>query len=355
MSKRFKKRNWETRYSTGSSRYQQRVNEIKNIKHKREVSKVYSNTIKESNLFTEAEMNIELNASEYEHDVKSEKESLHRAAERLENDHAGTAKELMHKKQYTGEDLDAAMFLLKESRDTARETGNYNHARAWLKKIVTAGTEGGRLIQAYAKYSRTTAEGIAVQAERYVQQAEDALKAGHAKGKIAVKEIGKDKDSRKWQKVDGETKKAQKAVKEAEEKAQKSAEDKLSEMLASKAESMVKGSSKEQELTDKQIVNELYNVLVETGIPDNRKKGETDVYAYLRHAVENIEEHDMHSEHYYIKQEDVDKIEAKNSELKYRYGYDVASSSGLIGMEMQGALTIFAVNLKRIIKLIREK
>ena len=29
------------------------------------------------------------------------------------------------------------------------------------------------------------------------------------------------------------------------------------------------------------------------------------------------------------------KIEAKNSELKHRHGYDVASSSGLIGMEMQ--------------------
>jgi len=46
------------------------------------------------------------------------------------------------------------------------------------------------------------------------------------------------------------------------------------------------------------------------------------------------------------------KIEAKNSELKHRHGYDIASSSGLIGMEMQGAITIFAVNLKRILKLI---
>ena len=49
------------------------------------------------------------------------------------------------------------------------------------------------------------------------------------------------------------------------------------------------------------------------------------------------------------------KIEAKNSELKHRHGYDVASSSGLICMEMQGAMTIFAVNLKRIIKLMNEK
>lgn len=49
------------------------------------------------------------------------------------------------------------------------------------------------------------------------------------------------------------------------------------------------------------------------------------------------------------------KIEAKNSELKNRHGYDVASSSGLVGMEMQGATAIFAVNIKRIIKLLNEK
>lgn len=49
------------------------------------------------------------------------------------------------------------------------------------------------------------------------------------------------------------------------------------------------------------------------------------------------------------------KIEAKNSELKNRHGYDVASSSGLIGMQTQGATAIFAVNLKRIIKLLDEK
>jgi len=45
------------------------------------------------------------------------------------------------------------------------------------------------------------------------------------------------------------------------------------------------------------------------------------------------------------------KIEAKNSELKHRHGYDGASSSGLIGMELQGAMAIFTVNLKRILKL----
>ncbi|MNI74933.1 hypothetical protein D3C73_1310480 [compost metagenome] len=44
------------------------------------------------------------------------------------------------------------------------------------------------------------------------------------------------------------------------------------------------------------------------------------------------------------------KIEAKNSELKHRHGDDV-TSSGLFGMHMQGAMVIFVVNLKRILKL----
>lgn len=45
------------------------------------------------------------------------------------------------------------------------------------------------------------------------------------------------------------------------------------------------------------------------------------------------------------------KIEAKNSELKNAHGYNRASSYGITNMQMQGAIAIFAVNLKRIIKL----
>ena len=45
------------------------------------------------------------------------------------------------------------------------------------------------------------------------------------------------------------------------------------------------------------------------------------------------------------------KIEAKNSELKNVNGYARATSYGIHNMEMQGAVTIFTVNLKRILKL----
>ena len=59
------------------------------------------------------------------------------------------------------------------------------------------------------------------------------------------------------------------------------------------------------------------------------------------------------SEYFKEKAKERYKIEAKNSELKHRHGYDVASSSGLVGMELQGAMAIFTVNIKRILKLIK--
>jgi hypothetical protein len=37
--------------------------------------------------------------------------------------------------------------------------------------------------------------------------------------------------------------------------------------------------------------------------------------------------------------------------MKHRPEYDVPSTIGLIGMKMQGALTIFTVNLKRTLSL----
>lgn len=56
------------------------------------------------------------------------------------------------------------------------------------------------------------------------------------------------------------------------------------------------------------------------------------------------------TEYFKAKSKERYKIEAKNSELKHGHGYDVAS--GLLGMQLQGAIAIFAVSLKRILKLV---
>lgn len=59
----------------------------------------------------------------------------------------------------------------------------------------------------------------------------------------------------------------------------------------------------------------------------------------------------LKSQYFKAKSKERYNIDAKNSELKHRQGYDVAPSSGLISMEMQGAMALFTVNLKKIIKL----
>ena len=58
------------------------------------------------------------------------------------------------------------------------------------------------------------------------------------------------------------------------------------------------------------------------------------------------------TDHFKEKYKERYKIEAKNAELKHVYGYDRALSYGLSAMQMQGAMAIFAANLKRIIKLL---
>lgn len=49
------------------------------------------------------------------------------------------------------------------------------------------------------------------------------------------------------------------------------------------------------------------------------------------------------------------KIEAKNSDLKNNYGYDRAESYGLQAMTLQGAVTMFACNMRRIMRMMQEK
>ena len=48
-------------------------------------------------------------------------------------------------------------------------------------------------------------------------------------------------------------------------------------------------------------------------------------------------------------------IEAKNGELKNHMGYSEADSAGMQGMRIQGAVTLFCANLKRIVKLMAGK
>lgn len=72
-----------------------------------------------------------------------------------------------------------------------------------------------------------------------------------------------------------------------------------------------------------------------------------DIHINQMDYMETDEFKTMYSERY--------KIEAKNAELKNNYEYDKANACGKLGMTIQGATTLFLVNMKRIIKLDEEK
>lgn len=71
----------------------------------------------------------------------------------------------------------------------------------------------------------------------------------------------------------------------------------------------------------------------------------------IKSAEHSTQAQFQETEYFKKKSKERYKIEAKNSELKHRHGYAISKSSGLIGMEIQGAMTIFTANLKRILKL----
>lgn len=72
-----------------------------------------------------------------------------------------------------------------------------------------------------------------------------------------------------------------------------------------------------------------------------------DIHNKQKEYMETEEFKEIYKERY--------KIEAKNSELKGAHGYDQANACGIGGMTIQGATTLFLVNMKRIIKLLEEK
>lgn len=84
-----------------------------------------------------------------------------------------------------------------------------------------------------------------------------------------------------------------------------------------------------------------------------REGAKSKTYSVTVKSDEHLEQKAFQDTEYFKeKSKERYKIEAKNSELKHGHGYDVATSSGLLGMQLQGAMAIFAVNLKRILKLV---
>lgn len=90
------------------------------------------------------------------------------------------------------------------------------------------------------------------------------------------------------------------------------------------------------------------------GFKDSQK---SKTYSIKIKMADIHEEHKrkQESEEYKVLSHERYKIEAKNAELKNEYGYAYASYAGLHGMTIQAGVSIFVVNLMRILRLKNEK
>ena len=137
-------------------------------------SRARTNTFEK--LFSEAEKSMDgLKKEDMTYDVIREKESLEGAAARLAQDFDGEVDDLLKRTDWTGEDLDTAMGALSVFREEAQKSGDYSKVVEMAQKIRENATKGGQFVQAFAKYNRTTPEGLLVKAIDEVDKAKNPV------------------------------------------------------------------------------------------------------------------------------------------------------------------------------------
>ena len=137
-------------------------------------SRARTNTFEK--LFSEAEKSMDgLKKEDMTYDVIREKESLEGAAARLAQDFDGEVDDLLKRTDWTGEDIDTAMGALSVFREEAQKNGDYSKVVEMAQKIRENATKGGQFVQAFAKYNRTTPEGLLVKAIDEVDKAKNPV------------------------------------------------------------------------------------------------------------------------------------------------------------------------------------
>lgn len=139
------------------------------------VSRTATNTLRNSELVKSVEGamdDLEAGIKDGDFDIKpmAEKESIQRAADALDKDYAGEMHRLATGTWGNGSvDTDEGMIILSDKLKAAAESGDFDDARSWMRKVVEQGSEKGKGLQAYAKYSRT-AEGSLMKAQDLIDK-----------------------------------------------------------------------------------------------------------------------------------------------------------------------------------------
>ena len=88
------------------------------------------------------------------YDTVSEKESVNNAQQRVALDYDGEKTYLEKATSWTGEDNDTAFEISKKMQEEAKSSGDWAEYTKWRKTIASHGTEIGRALQSFEKYTR---------------------------------------------------------------------------------------------------------------------------------------------------------------------------------------------------------
>lgn len=120
-------------------------------------SKTAQNTIGQHESRWEVPEEQRVNA---EYDAVTEWESLNNARMRLEQDPAGEQEVLRRAAAWSNEEVDMGMLILSDLRMKAMESGDWSQYKDWASVVKQHGVSSGQSLQAWAKYTRRTGDGI---------------------------------------------------------------------------------------------------------------------------------------------------------------------------------------------------
>ncbi|MBQ1788829.1 MAG: hypothetical protein II008_01515, partial [Oscillospiraceae bacterium] len=100
---------------------------------------------------------------------KSERESLANAINRVDADMGGEMQKLLDKEMWNGEDIDTALTIQGMLQLDGVRNGDFSAAQAWARAIQARGTESGRALQAFSKWTRSGVAAAAQSAELLLQ------------------------------------------------------------------------------------------------------------------------------------------------------------------------------------------
>jgi len=164
---------------TGPSDLPDAKTDIPKLEDGKKISQTYTNTGKNGGGWNEGEYANYTDPRNYHYETISERESVEAAQQmRVEEGREAFANRVMEKERVTSQELDGLMMEWRETVAEARAaeesgqdaSGLWEESNRIFKKVQEQSTSNAQALQALAKWSRNTPEGLLMNAENLVNQ-----------------------------------------------------------------------------------------------------------------------------------------------------------------------------------------